>query len=152
MSNFWQLLITGVIFLAVLISGIVYSQWTFAALFAIIDTLALWEFYRIGRQSGYKPLSIYGTAAGLAAFVLCFMQSAGLIEPRFLLLIAPVLIPIFIVVLFGRFDNPIIAIAYTFYGLLYVALPFALVSPIAFHAGSYESIMVLGMLSLEKIR
>ena len=145
MSNFWQRLITGVIFLAVLISGIVYSQWTFAALFAIIDTLALWEFYRIGRQSGYKPLAIYGTAAGLAAFVLCFMQSAGLIEPRFLLLIAPVLIPIFIVVLFGRFDNPITAIAYTFYGLLYVALPFALISPIAFHAGSYESIMVLGM-------
>ncbi|MBO7495646.1 MAG: phosphatidate cytidylyltransferase [Salinivirgaceae bacterium] len=145
MSNFWQRLITGVVFLAVLISGIVYSQWTFAVLFAIIDVLALWEFYRIGRQSGYKPLAVYGTAAGLLSFILSFMSCAGLVDSRCLLLLVPVFIPVFIVVLFGRFDNPITTIAYTFYGLLYVALPFALISPIAFHAGSYQSIMVLGM-------
>ena len=145
MSNFWQRLITGVIFLAVLISGIVYSQWTFAVLFAVIDVLALWEFYRIGRQSGYKPLAVYGTAVGLAAFVLSFLASAGLIESRFLLMTVPLLVPVFIIVLFGRSDNPIMTIAYTFYGLLYIALPFALISPIAFHAGSYQSIMVLGM-------
>ena len=145
MSNFWQRLITGVIFLAVLISCIVYSQWTFAVLFAIIDALALWEFYRIGRQGGYKPLAIYGTAVGLVAFVLSFMASASLIDTRIMLLMVPLLIPIFIIVLFGQFDNPIMAISYTFYGLLYIALPFALISPIAFHSDNYQSIMVLGM-------
>ena len=37
MSNFWQRLLTGIVFLVVLISGIIYSQWTFAVLFAAVD-------------------------------------------------------------------------------------------------------------------
>ncbi len=144
MSNFWQRLITGVIFLVVLISAIVYSQWTFAALFSVIDVLALYEFYRIGRQTGYKPIAAYGTVVGLAAFVLSFLASAHIIPVSALALVAILLIPIFIIVLFGNYDNPVATIAYTFYGLVYIALPFALISPIAFHGG-YQSIMVLGM-------
>jgi phosphatidate cytidylyltransferase len=145
MSNFWQRLITGIVFLAVLISGIIYSQWTFAVLFAVIDVLAMWEFYRIGRQGGYDPLAVYGTAVGLAAFVLSFLACAEVVSYQTMLLIVPLLIPIFVIVLFGHFKNPIYTISYTFYGLLYIGLPFALISPIAFHSGAYQSIMVLGM-------
>lgn len=160
MSNFWQRLITGIVFLVVLISGIIYSQWTFAVLFAIIDVLALWEFYRIGRQGGYKPLAVYGMAVGLVAFVLSFIANMVLGEiinpiaeisavlftmPRLMAIPALLFIPVFIIVLFGHFENPIMSIAYTIYGLVYIALPFALISPIAFHAGEYQSIMVLGM-------
>lgn len=145
MSNFWQRLITGIVFLVVLISGIIFSQWTFAALFAVIDVLALWEFYRIGRQGGYKPLAVYGTVAGLVTFALSFLMSAGLVSSQLMLIVAVLLTPVFIIVLFGHYDNPITTIAYTFYGLLYIALPFALISPIAFHTGEYQSIMVLGM-------
>ena len=145
MSNFWQRLITGIVFLVVLISGIIYSEWTFAALFAVIDVLALWEFYRIGRQGGYKPLAVYGTVAGLVAFALSFLTSAGLVSNQLMLIIAILFTPVFSIVLFGHFDNPITTIAYTFYGLVYIALPFALISPIAFHTGEYQSIMVLGM-------
>ena len=145
MSNFWQRLITGIVFLVVLISGIVYSQWTFAALFAVIDVLALWEFYRIGRQGGYKPLAVYGMAAGLAAFVLSFLTSAGIVSGQLMLFMAILFTPVLIIVLFGHYDNPITTIAYTFYGLVYIGLPFALISPIAFHSGAYQSIRVLGM-------
>ena len=131
--------------MAVLISGIIYSQWTFALLFAVVDVLALWEFYRIGRQGGYKPLAVYGTVAGLAAFVLSFLTSAGLVGSQLLLILAVLFTPVLIIVLFGRYDNPITSIAYTFYGLVYIALPLALISQIAFHSGEYQSIMVLGM-------
>ena len=145
MSNFWQRLLTGIVFLAVLISGIVYSQWSFAVLFAVIDVLALWEFYRIGRHGGYRSLAVYGTAVGLVSFVLSFLTNAGIIDSRAMMLLAPLLIPIFIIVLFGHYENSITTIAYTFYGIFYIGLPFALISPIAFHSGAYQSIMVLGM-------
>ena len=156
MSNFWQRLITGIVFLVVLISGIIFSQWTFAALFAVIDVLALWEFYRIGRQGGYKPLAVYGTAVGFVAFVLnflyCSVADKGLstlgqysVLCFILTFLSFLFVLVFIIVLFGHYENPIMTIAYTFYGLLYIALPFALISPIAFHTGEYQSIMVLGM-------
>ena len=145
MSNFWQRLLTGIVFLVVLISGILLSQWTFAILFAAVESLALWEFYRIGRQGGYRPLAVYGIVGGLATFVLSFLASAQIIGTQFLALAAILFIPIFITVLFGRYDNPITTIAYTFYGLVYIALPFALISPIAFHAGGYQGILILGM-------
>ena len=145
MSNFWQRLLTGIVFLVVLISGIIYSQWTFAVLFAAVESLALWEFYRIGRQGGYRPLAVYGLAVGLAAFVLSFLACAQIVSFQVLALAAILLTPIFVIVLFGHYDNPISTIAYTFYGLVYIALPLALISPIAFHSGEYQSIMVLGM-------
>ena len=128
MSNFWQRLITGIVFLTVLISGILFSQWTFALLFALIDVLALNEFYRIS-----KPLTIYGMAVGLISFALSFLAFANIIEKSALALVVPMLALVFIIVLFGKFENPISTIATTFYGLVYIALPFALVSPIAFH-------------------
>lgn len=145
MSNFWQRLVTGIIFLAVLISCILLNQWTCAALFAIVDVLAMNEFYHISSKPGCKPLAIYGTATGLAAYILCFLSFAGIVGFASLVLIVPMLVPIFLIVLFGKFENPINTIAMTIYGLIYVALPFALIMPIAFHSGEYQSIMVLGM-------
>jgi len=56
MNNFWQRLITGVIFLTILISGILINQWTFAFLFLIISILAQTEFYNIIKKHGYKPI------------------------------------------------------------------------------------------------
>lgn len=145
MSNFWQRLITGIVFLTVLISGILFSQWTFALLFALIDVLALNEFYRISVKNGNKPLTIYGMAVGLISFALSFLAFANIIEKSALALVVPMLALVFIIVLFGKFENPISTIATTFYGLVYIALPFALISPIAFHTNEYQSIMVLGM-------
>lgn len=145
MSNFWQRLTTGIVFLTVLISGILFSQWTFAILFALIDVLALHEFYHICKNNGNEPLSIYGIAVGFASFALSFLTSAGIIGKSYLSLVIPMLAFVFIIVLFGKSKNPVSTIATTFYGLAYIAMPFALISPIAFHTGEYQSIMVLGM-------
>lgn len=145
MSNFWQRLITGVIFLTVLISGILCNQWTFAVLFAAIDVLALHEFYAISEKSGHKALGKYGVAVGLMSFVLSFLSFANVIDDAYIFSIVPMLVLIYIIVLFGKFENPVSTIAMTFYGLVYIALPMALLCPIAFHAGEYRSIMVLGM-------
>lgn len=128
MSNFWQRLITGIVFLTVLISGILFSQWTFALLFAMIDGLALNEFYRISAKNGSKPLATYGLIVGIASFALSFLAFAGIIEKNALALIVPMLAMIPIIVLFGKFENPITTINTTYYGLAYIALPFALIN------------------------
>ncbi len=145
MNNFWKRLITGVVFLVVLISGIMINQWTFAVIFAAIDVLALGEFYNACRQKGYQPLAVYSTAVALISFAISFMSAANIIGRQSLLLIVPMLVPIYIVILFSHRSNPVASIATTLYGLVYIGLPFALVSPIAFHTGSYQSILVLGM-------
>ncbi|MBR5166773.1 MAG: phosphatidate cytidylyltransferase [Salinivirgaceae bacterium] len=146
MNNFWQRLTTGIVFLAVLISCILINQWTFALLFAIIDALALGEFYHIAKQKDYQPVGVYAIIIGVAAYALSFLSTAGIIGWQYLLLLVPLTALIFVIVLFGKdYKNPINSISTTIYGLVYIAVPFALITPLAFYGGSYQSIIILGM-------
>lgn len=145
MNNFWQRLITGVIFLTILISGILINQWTFAFLFLIISILAQTEFYNIIKKHGYKPIGIYSIIVGAIGFIITFLATAQIIDTKYILTIIPLVFLIFVFVLFGRYDEPIKTLSSTFYGLFYIALPFALISPLAFYGGSYQCMVVLGM-------
>jgi len=145
MNNFWQRLTTGIIFLTILISGILINQWTFAFLFAIINALALGEFYKILKQKEFKPLGAYSIAIGTAGYIITFLATAGIISHKYILLTVPLILLVFIIILFGRYENPISSISTTLYGLLYIALPFSLITPLGFFSGDYQSIIILGM-------
>lgn len=145
MNNFWKRLITGVFFLVVLVSGILYNQWTFAILFSIIDAFVLGEFYFICKHKGYQPVTYGGIFTGLISFWLSFLVAADIIAVKWLVLIIPFMIIPYVVVLFGNRRNSAKSLAMTLYGLLYIAMPFALISPLAFHPEKYQSMLVLGI-------
>jgi len=127
MSNLRQRLITGTIFVIVLVSCIWYSAWSMALLFLVITVLGLWEFYKLAEKAQAQPLRLYGTALGSLFIVAAFLNKAGMhvfTIPTKLLLI-PVFL-LFFLELFRKKSNPFANIGWTILGLIYIALPMAM--------------------------
>src|SRR5687768_5215519 len=51
MSNFWQRILTGVLFLAIMIAAIVYSIQSFLIILGIVSTVGIWEYGRITQKN-----------------------------------------------------------------------------------------------------
>jgi len=126
LKNFTLRTITGFLLVILIISAVFFSSLSFAILFLFILVGTLHEFYSMVRRGKIHPQTIYGTAIGATFYILCFLNSVGFIESSFLLLIIPLTIMIFITELFNRENRPFHNIAYTFLGLIYIALPFSL--------------------------
>ena len=112
----------------VVISSIVFSPWTFAALFLLIIILGLHEFYSLIEKGGFQPQKWAGIGLGCALFLSFFAFShsaaAGLRSNLFFLF--PVLFSVFVFELYRKKEHPFANIAFTLLGLLYVALPLSL--------------------------
>ena len=59
-------------------------------------------------------------------YIMCFLNAVGFLESRFLFLILPLIVVIYIAELFYRENRPFHNIAFTILGLVYIALPFSL--------------------------
>lgn len=134
LNNFIKRTLTGVLFVAVLVGGILYSTVTFTLLFALITGLAVWEFGSLINQSGQAVIS--RPICGLAGVYLFFAITGfsenffgGEVFVPYLLM----LIYLLIAELYKRHSNPMNNWAYTMMSQLYVALPFALLSVLYFY-------------------
>jgi phosphatidate cytidylyltransferase len=149
---------------AVLLAGCTFGgPISFALFFAAVQAVILKEFYRIMRASGHKPAFWIGIVIGLLVFFAInlavgyayyaqlFGWSAGdstgwlaasLIRsaPFWLggLLLMLVFLVLREVLLWPDNNHPFVNIGVTITGLLYVSLPMALLSLIAFGSGHFE--------------
>ncbi|MFT6970927.1 MAG: phosphatidate cytidylyltransferase, partial [Roseivirga sp.] len=69
MSNLLLRIISAIIGVALVISGIVFSPWTFGAIFLIILAFTLHEFYGLVQSSGNTPFRIWGSFFSVCLFV-----------------------------------------------------------------------------------
>jgi phosphatidate cytidylyltransferase len=133
---------------------------SFAVFFAAVQAVILKEFYRIMRASGYKPAFWIGIGIGLLVFLTInfavgyayYAQLFGQVDnwqvalnviqtaPFWLggLLVLLVLLVLREVLLWPNNNHPFINIGATITGLLYVSLPMAMLSLIAFGSGHFE--------------
>lgn len=124
-KNLIQRLITGTVFVVVLVGGIMWNEWSFFGLFLLITILGLWEFYRLSAHVPAAPWRIYGTAVGALIFAGFFFKQYYGLNSTLLGLIPFLFLPFFFE-LYTKSDKPFTNLAYTFMGWIYVALPFAL--------------------------
>lgn len=149
MTNLQQRVIAAVIAVPFLIFCIVYSDWTFYALFAVIAILAQLEFYKLLGLNGNEPLTYYGTFCGFVLVSISFLIEKGLIPESNYYVLSPLMALIFFIKLYkAKDDKPFRNIAYTFLGVIYVALPFALLIILAFLTYKYSWQRPLGCLFL----
>lgn len=149
LSNLTQRIIAALIAVPVLIASIYYSEWSFFGLFLLIAILTQLEFYKLLKLDENAPLLIYGTFCGAILFTLSFLIETEKIHELSYYIISPLLTLIFFIKLYKKKDNkPFMNIAYTFLGIIYVALPFALIVVLAFVNGNYSWQIVLGCLFL----
>ena len=150
LKNFIVRGISGVVMFAVVLGAILCSKWTFGALTLIIALGGVWEFYRFAKKAGYAPQSGMGMAAtaAIVIFSVLFMisRSGELPSAIFVLLallpaVVAVLLPtMFICELYRKSETPIANIGSTLMGVIYVALPLALLPfiPMLFSAEEWQ--------------
>ena len=146
MSNLLQRIITGLVFLAVVIGCIVWNIYSLASLFYVVAILSLWEFYSMVRTGGYRPQLFGGIITGTAIYLLIEMIKLDLAELIHLTILAPFFIVNFVAELFRKKEMPFANLAFTILGLIYIVVPFALLNIMTFidPVDGYNAEVVLG--------
>ncbi len=125
---------TGIVYVAVMVGGILYSPLTFGALFTIITCLSVWEFTGvINHRADVTVNRMIATVAGGSLFVGFFGYSAGIAGAG--VLFVPWLLSVLyllITELYLQRENPLNNWAFTMLSQIYVALPFSLLCLLEF--------------------
>lgn len=146
-SNLAQRIITAMFGAAVIITSVVYSEWTYFAIFFLICFLTLREFYALAGLDGMVVQKTFGTLCGMAIFTLSFLIEHKDISYRYYFLIFPLVSCVYMIKLYKKFERkPFTNIAYTFLGIFYVAIPYTLLNIAAFENGAYNFEVIFGCL------
>jgi len=146
-NNLTQRIITGLLGSAGIITGVCINEWTYCLVFFIICLFSLLEFYKLAGLDGLLPQKTFGTICGVSIFLLSFFIEKGLVSYRYYFLIFPIVSCVYMIKLYKKFERkPFINIAFTFLGISYVAVPFALLNIAVFENGSYNYEIIFGCL------
>ena len=149
LTNLQQRVIAAVAGVPVILFMIWYADWTFALLFTLVSALTQRELYRLLGLDGFEPLTAYGTLVGSMVCVLAYLAEKGLISTDAYFLICPASSMVFLIKLYKKRDRkPFTNIGFTFLGIIYVAMPFALLIILALRGGSYHPAIIIGCLLL----
>jgi len=143
-NNLTQRLITGLLGSAALIFGVSYSEWIYFGIFFTICLFSLLEFYKLSGLDGMIPLKTLGTIIGLVVFTLSFFIERETISNRYYYAIFPLVAVVYLIKLYKKTERkPFTNIAFTFLGIFYIAMPFALLNHAVFreatHNGTIET-------------
>jgi phosphatidate cytidylyltransferase len=133
MNNFVQRGISGFFYVAIITFAILFSPYTYALLFAILTGLCLWEFYGLLEKKGEavidKPMATLG---GVYLFVSGFLWFANELDMKYIVLWFIIMLYLIIRELYTKDERAVRTIAYTFFGQVYIALPFMFLSRLGF--------------------
>ena len=121
MNNFIIRTITGILFVAIMVTGICLRGDAMILLFAIITGLSLWEFCGLVNEhvADTTVNRFIATAAGVYLFLAMAGYCTGIVPPSAF-------------VLYLKQKNPIQDWAYTMLSQMYVALPFSMINVLSF--------------------
>lgn len=122
--------LTGAVFISVIISAILWNQYSFALIFCVFSALASAEFYRLVEDLTHTPRGtrFVDVMGSVLLFLTLYIYAAqdfdisGIITAPYLIYF----LVRFIMQLYDKVERPLEGWAYSFLGQIYVALPFAL--------------------------
>ena len=135
MSNFRARTITGLSMVFLLLFSLWYDHWLFSGIFLLVTILGLREFYSLFSTTDIYPQKAYGTICGSILYLLIFFFNQT--EPALFWhswYYFPVFAAMsmfffsFIIEIYRKKSRPFENIAITSSGVLYVALPLALLN------------------------
>jgi phosphatidate cytidylyltransferase len=148
LSNLNQRVIAGVIGASLVVFGLGYNEWSYFFLFLIICFATLKEFFEIIKVAGIKPNVSYGIICSLFLYTIVFLVEKNLLENKWYFSICPVIFILFLLELFQKNEKPFFNIAFTFLGIIYIGIPFALLHVCVFQESIYNFKIILGILLL----
>lgn len=127
--------LSGLVLAVAVLGAIMWSQWSYGAIFALILVGGMYEFYALVEKQGHTPQRLVGIVTGLVIYGLNFAFVSNDIEVlgtssrylgwalAFVLLVVPMM---FIGELYRKMENPSSSVGTTLMGICYVALPVTL--------------------------
>ena len=144
MNNLVTRTISGIIFLVIMVAGIWFSEYSYAALFLFIMLSTMLEFHRMtiapGRHIWARVLTL---VSAVTLFSTIFLWQRFGISPRFILLS---LIPVLLASggsIFEKVKDDYITVAYAYTSFVYIALPLSIASLAVFRDGVYDGPLLL---------
>ncbi|WP_020602735.1 phosphatidate cytidylyltransferase [Spirosoma spitsbergense] len=149
LTNLQQRVVAAIVGVPFILFMIWYADWTLALLFCVVSALTQREFYRLLGLDGFEPLTAYGTLVGTMICVLAYFVETDQISMGSYFLICPASSMIFLIKLYKKKDmKPFTNIGFTFLGIIYVAMPFALLIIMALQGGTFHPMIITGCLLL----
>ena len=146
MKNFIIRTLTGVLFVAAMVGGILYSPLTFGLLFTVVTCLSVWEFTGIvNLRADVEVNRLITTVAGGCLFVGFFGYAVGIAGAG--VLFVPWLLSmlyLLITELYLQRESPLNNWAYSVLSQVYVALPFSLLCLLEFPGSDLTAVSLGG--------
>ena len=135
--------ISGIGFLAVMLSSLLLNKFLFGAMMLFILVCMLYEFYHITMGDKYLYPRILAISGGALLFILMFIICAYGVNLRFL---AVGMVPLALLMVYALFlkdksDFGLYSHLYT--GLVYIAVPLALSNLVVFRHGEFSGLLML---------
>lgn len=149
LTELQQRIIAAAIGALIILGALAYNEWTYFVVFFFISMFTLLEFYKLLGLDGNLPLRTFGTIAGLFLFTLTFFVEKYNFNHELYYLVFVLLSTAFVIKLYSKRDEkPFRNIAFTYLGIMYVAVPFALLNTAVFMKGIYSNQVIVGSLFL----
>ena len=133
MNNLIVRALTGIVFVAVLVGGTLFSPITFTVLFAAITGLTVWEFStNVNRYAGASVNRLINTVAAVYLFVAFGGFCADYVPSKAFIPYLISVVYLLISELYLQKPDPLKNWAYAFASQMYVALAFALLNVLTF--------------------
>ena len=148
MKNFIVRTITGVIFVAAIVSCFLRPE-AMILLFALVTGLTIWEFTGLVNDRGSITVNrMICTVAGVFFFFAMAGYNSGLTPATVFIPYLLSIIYLFVAELYLKQEDPIGDWAYTMMSQLYIALPFSLLNVLAFRSTGNGSIVYTYLIPL----
>jgi len=126
LKKFVQRTITGLLYVAIIITSLYLHPLAFISFFIIIMILAMVEWYSLITTDHIKPQVIPGIGTGIFVLATSWLFASGMISSKLLLIPVLIVFLLFFFELFRRQGKFTDNLAFTCLGLIYIALPLSL--------------------------
>jgi phosphatidate cytidylyltransferase len=133
MNNFVKRTLSGFLFIALIIGSILYSQYSFAGIFALVCGWAVREFHVLSNSQKDVEVNVWiALTGGILLFACSFIYASGITHFPVFVFYGLYVVAVLIAELYRKKSNPLNNWAYFILGQIYVALPFSLLNFILF--------------------
>ncbi len=147
LTELQQRIIAAAIGALIILGALAYNEWTYFVVFFFISMFTLLEFYKLLGLDGNLPLRTFGTTVGLILFTMTFFVEKYNFNHELYYLVFVLLSTAFVIKLYSKRDEkPFRNVAFTYLGIIYVAVPFALLNTVVFMSGTYSNQVIVGSL------
>ncbi|HEX7583761.1 MAG TPA: phosphatidate cytidylyltransferase [Prolixibacteraceae bacterium] len=144
--------ITGIVFVLVMLTAIIASQYSYAILFLLILMVSIAEYLSLFKQSEVKPNRLLCYSISILFFLTTFLIAGGTIEIKYFLGLLPLFLIVMAAELYRKNERPVENIAATIFSIIYLAIPISLLNFLVFpellSGNSYTPRLLIALFAL----